>query len=262
MNASTQAENAQRIVFRVTGFYVPGPTFMEAKPLTLNPGATLLFEGDSLTRFPGQPSFETWPWMRLTNAHYGYPEKVGDWIFCHRPDLNIACRVGAAGGSIMADVVGRLSSMTEAIKPDVVVMTIGINDANRAVPLADFRAQAEEYCRRLRDLCGGKVIYLGNASFARDESAAAVANAEKSKTYSIAMTEVVEAYGGLAVDLGAVLRSKSASLIKLYPGHTIYHDGTHFNMVGNEIAAGVVLRALGLMTTPGDPAGTLLKIER
>ena len=72
---------------------------------------------------------------------------------------------------------------------------------------------------------------------------------------------MVEAFGGLAVDLGAVLKSKAASLAKLWAGHTIYHDGTHFNMVGNEIVAGVVLRALGLMTTPGDPDGVLVKIS-
>ena len=134
---------------------------MEAKPLTLNAGATILFEGDSLTRFPGRPNFETWPWMRLSNAHYGYPEKVGDWIFCHRPDLEITCRLGAVGGAVMGDVLERFSSVTEALKPDVVVMTIGTNDANREVPLKDFRAQAEEYCRRLRDLCGGRWFIWG-----------------------------------------------------------------------------------------------------
>jgi lysophospholipase L1-like esterase len=253
-----------KIVFDDTGFYFPGPTFMEARPhtLTVRPSSTILFEGDSLTRFAGEPSLDTWPWMRLTNSHYGYPEKVGDWIFCHRPDLGITCRTGAVGGAIMSDVLERFSSITEALKPEIVVMTIGTNDANREVSLKDFRAAAAEYCRRLKDLCGGKVIYLGNARFALDEGAEAVANTEKARLYSLAMAEVVENYGGLAVDLGAVLKSKMASLAKLWTGHTIYHDGTHFNMVGNEIVAGVVLRALGLMTTPGDPDGSLVKITR
>ena len=200
--------------------------------------------------------------MRLTNSHYGYPEKVGDWIFCHRPDLQIICRTGAVGGSRLSDVLDRFSSVTEAFKPNVVVMTIGTNDANQAVPLPDFRTQADEYCRRLRDLCGGKVIYLGNVPFAADESAEEIRKSEKARPYSVVMAEVVETYGGLGVDLGVVLKSKAASLTKMWPGHAIYHDGTHFNMVGNEIVAGVVLRALGLMTTPGDPDGLLVKIIR
>jgi lysophospholipase L1-like esterase len=228
--------------------------------LSPEPSSTILFEGDSLTRFAGKPNLDTWPWMRMTGADYGYPNKVGDWIFCHRPDLNITCRVGAVGGSILADVIERFPVATEAFKPGIVVMTIGTNDANRSVPLADFRVQAEAYCRRLRDLCGGKVLYLGNAAFARDESPEATTRREVSRPFALTMAEVVDAHGGLAVDLGAMLKNKLTGIRKLWSGHTIYHDGTHFNTVGNEIVAGIALRALGLMDTPGDPDGPVLKI--
>jgi lysophospholipase L1-like esterase len=227
-------------------------------PLSPEPSSTILFEGDSLTRFAGKPNLDTWPWMRLTGAHYGYPEKVGDWIFCHRPDLNVTCKIGAVGGSILADVIERFPAVTETFKPGIVVMTIGTNDANREVPLSDFRAQAETYCQRLHDLCGGKVLYLGNAAYARDEAT----RYEKSLPYALTMAEVIEAHGGLAVDLGAMLKNKVAGLRKLWSGHTIYHDGTHFNAVGTEIVAGIALQALGLMTVPGDPDGGVLKLAR
>jgi len=236
---------------------------MEAMPFTLSPepSSTLLFEGDSLTRFAGKPSLDTWAWMRMTGANYGYPEKVGDWLFCHRPDLNLSCRVGAVGGSCMVDVLERFPSVTETFKPGIVVMTIGTNDANKSIPLSDFRVQANEYCLRLRNLCGGKVLYLGNLPPVLDDVAESRSRNEKAQPYSLAMAEIVDAHGGLAIDLGAVLAKKHAHLVKLWSGHTIYHDGTHFNMVGNEIVAGVVLRALGLMLTPGDPDGALFKIN-
>jgi len=223
----------------------------KVKPRTLSPkaGSTILFEGDSLTRFAGKPSLDTWAWMRLMGANYGYPEKVGDWIFCNRPDLNITCHTGAMGGAILADVLERYATVTQTYKPGIVVMTIGGNDANRAVPLAEFRSQAEDYCRRLHDLCDGKVLYLGNILSAHGSNKPR----EAAKPYYRTMAEVVESHGGLAVDLGTVLVRKAEALAKLWSGHTIYHDGTHFNAVGNEIVAGVVLRALGLMVTPGDP---------
>ncbi len=215
--------------------------------------STILFEGDSLTRFQGLPSLDTWAWMRLTGAHYGYPDKVGDWIFCNRPDLNLTLRTGAVGGSILADVLSRFPTIAVAFTPAIVVMTIGYNDAARQVPLPDFREQAQEYCRRLRDLSGGKVLYLGNILPAHGAAPSAEEHAARAKPYYQAMAEVVEAHDGLAIDLGRVLVRKAATLAKLWDGHTIYHDGGHFNPVGNEIVAGVVLRALGLMATPGDP---------
>jgi len=233
---------------------------MKAKPRTLSPhpSSTILFEGDSLTRFASLPSLDTWPWMRMTGSHYGYPEKVGDWIFCNRPDLNLSCRVGAVGGSRLYDVIERFERITEVYKPGIVVMTIGTNDRNRSVPLSDFRAQAETYCKRLQDLCGGKVLYLGNMPVTNlDDRPETKAIRESKRPYAATMAEIVEAHDGLAVDLGTLLGKRMASLVKLWPGHTIYHDGTHFNAVGNEIVAGVVLRALGLITTPGDPDGDL-----
>ena len=226
---------------------------MPLRTLSPAPSSTILFEGDSLTRFAGKPCVDTWPWMRLTGAHYGYPEKVGDWIFCQRPDLKITCHTSAVGGSILADVLERFPVVGPAFKPGIVVMTIGANDGAREVPLADFQAQAETYCNQLQDLCGGRVLYLGNMVGTRGSSPDTAQRREKASLYYQAMASVVESHGGLAVDLGAVLARKAEALGSLWAGHTIYHDGGHFNAVGNEITAGVVLRALGLMITPGDP---------
>jgi lysophospholipase L1-like esterase len=225
-----------------------------ARTLPPLPESTILFEGDSLTRFAGKPGIDSWPWSRMTGAASGYPDRVGDWIFCNRPDLRLTCHTGAIGGSVLGDVLERFPTITQAFRPGIVCMTIGSNDASLDVPLATFRAQAEEYCRRLRDLCGGKVLYLGNILPAHGASQQAGQRRLAARPHYQVMAEVVDAQAGLAVDLGRVLVSKGAALATLWDGHTVYHDGgSHFNAVGHEIIAGVVLRALGLMQTPGDP---------
>ena len=221
--------------------------------LSPKPASTILFEGDSLTGFRSLPCLDTWAWQRLTGAHYGYPERVGDWVFCNRPDLNLTCRNGAIAGAIMADLLERFPTITGVLKPGIVVMTIGTNDSARAVPLADFRAQVREFCRRLCDLCAGKVLYLGNLLPLPHASEAVRQKRQAEHPYFRTAAEEVEANGGLAVDLGSILLRKHEALVKLWPGHSIHHDDCHFNPVGYEIISGVVLQALGLVQMPGDP---------
>jgi lysophospholipase L1-like esterase len=221
-------------------------------PIKPEPGSTILFEGDSLTSFRVKPCLDTWAWQRMTGAAYGYPERVGDWIFCHRPDLRLSVRNGAVGGSIMRDVLERWPAV-EQLKPGIVVMTIGSNDATRQVPIDDLRGQVATYCRRLRESCGGRVIHLGNLQPCHGSSDASAAKRHAASGHFAAVAEAVTAEGGLAVDLGSVLVRRAATLAELWNGHTIFHDGTHFNAVGSEIVAGVVLRALGLIELPGAP---------
>lgn len=216
-------------------------------------GSTVLFEGDSLTGFRVPPCLDTWAWQRLSNAHIGYPERVGDWLFCNRPDLRLTVRNGAVGGSIMADVMTRFAAVTGALKPGLVVMTIGGNDMARGVPLATFREQVGEYCSRLA-AAGGRVIYLGNPAACHGAAPDLAERRAKAQPYYRSAAELVTAAGGLAVDLGPILLHRTEALRTQYDGHTIYHDGGHFNAVGNEILAGIVLRAMGLVVTPGDPA--------
>lgn len=223
------------------------------RTLTPAPGSTILFEGDSLTAFRVGPCLDTWAWQRLTGAHYGYPEKVGDWIFCNRPDLALTCRNGAVGGSVMADVVQRFPTVTAGVKPAIVVMTIGGNDSTRQVPLTELAQQVDDYCQRLDALCGGRVLYLGPIAAGHGASPSGAEAKARAQPFYATVRERIERHRGLAVDLGAVLVRKSAELGRLWAGHSIYHDGGHFNQVGNEIVAGVVLRALGLMTIPGEP---------
>jgi lysophospholipase L1-like esterase len=217
----------------------------------LAPGSTILFEGDSLTAFRVTPMLDTWAWMRLTGAHYGYPERVGDWVFCNRPDLRLTVRNGAIGGAITADVLDRFDANVAPLKPAVVVMTIGTNDGSRGIPAADVARDLGTYCSRLRDLCGGRVVRLGGTADVPG-SAPGKFSGEGRAAIDAAARAAVEDHGGIAIDLFGVLARKAAALQAQYAGHTVFHDGTHLNPVGHEIAAALVLRMLGLIEMPGD----------
>lgn len=224
------------------------------KTLTPPPKSTLLFEGDSMTSLRLRPCLDTWAWQRLTNAHINYAEKVGDWIFCNRPDLGLSVRNAAVAGDTMTQVLQRFPSVVEALKPAIVVMTIGSNDAAQKIPLEPFRSQMREYCSKLSAFCGGKVLYLGERQLCPGSPPSEEKNLAVARPYCDAAFAEVEAHGGLAIDYSAILCHKEEALKRLYKDHTVFHDGIHLNAVGAEIVAGIVLRALGLMTTPGDPS--------
>jgi lysophospholipase L1-like esterase len=227
-------------------------------------GSTLLFEGDSLTAFRVLPHLDTWAWSRLSGATYGYPERVGDWLFCQRPDLRLTVRCGAIAGSVISDLHERFDRLVAPIRPALVVLTIGSNDVSRGVDPGEGARQLGDYCQRLARLCSGRVLHLGGtwplpasvagATGAAQAAAAASAAADRERRRAMfsALAAAVRGHGGVSVDLVAVLARRQAILRALYEGHTIFHDGTHFNAVGHEMVAGVVLRALGLMAMPDE----------
>lgn len=213
------------------------------------PGSTILFEGDSLTNFRGGPTLDTWAWCRLTGAHYGYPERVGDWIFCQRPDLNLQVRNGAIGGAVMTDVLGRFEQNVAALKPALVVLTIGTNDTSRGIAPQAVAEAMGTYCSRLSATCGGRVIHLGGCRPL--EPGQDPERRERTQAVMTAVAQTVRAHGGMSLDVMSIIARQQAVLQKLWSGHSLFHDGTHFNPVGHEIMAGIVLRALGLMALPG-----------
>ena len=221
------------------------------RTITPAAGATLLFEGDSMTNFRSAPTLDTWAWCRLTGAHYGYPERVGDWVFCQRPELAWAVRNGAIAGAVMSEVLARFEQNVVPLKPALVVLTIGSNDAARGVDPAAVAASMATYCTRWAATSGGTVIHLGGvrpADAGQDPALRA-----RTQAIMTAVAATVRAHGGMSLDVQSILYRQRAVLQKLWSGHTVFHDGTHFNPVGAEIMAGIVLRALGLIALPGVP---------
>ena len=50
------------------------------------------------------------------------------------------------------------------------------------------------------------------------------------------------------LDVGQTLFRKAEQLVELWPHHTVYSFGVHYNAVGHEIIATEILQALGLVS--------------
>jgi len=101
--------------------------------------------GDSTLTGPGLPApQQIWLWQAL--------ERVGS----ARP---IAVRSFAAGGSRLADAARRIDEAL-AVRPDVVVVAVGSNDALHGTPTTAIERQLDALLRRLLD--GAPVVAVAN----------------------------------------------------------------------------------------------------
>jgi lysophospholipase L1-like esterase len=212
----------------------------------LRSGDRILFEGDSLTQGLGNNYGRLMAWDQ-TWAH-----AVDEWLFLHRADLRLSMRNQAVGGSDARHLIERLPS-AEAWKPDVVLVTIGTNDAIQNLPLDGFRQQLSAWRDRLHaNGCrlvvhvSGFLAYPHADDFTRGLAA-------KAPAYWAVAREVFAAPGCAAIDVHPYLSVRTEALSSQWADHTIYSHGVHFNRVGNQLIAGAVLRGLGMMELPGSP---------
>ena len=210
----------------------------------LQPGQRIVFEGDSLTARRVPPSLDNWAYLRLMNWDRTYADRVAEWIFCNRPDLNLTCHNAAVGGSTAGDSLRRYEKFVQPHKPALVIMTIGANDSSQQIPLAEFKKNLTEYCNHLAKNSNGRLLVLGGFKPFPFQPADEEKYANRVK-YDQAIQEVLAAQNGIYLDVGTPLFAKAGQLVKLWEGHTVYSDNGHLNAVGNEILATQVLQAIG-----------------
>jgi hypothetical protein len=217
----------------------------------LLPSSNLVFDGDSLTSMQGNHPRGASPYGALSNWNHSYANRVAEWIFCNRPDLGIACHIAAIGGSRCSDLLERFEEVVQPIAPAWVVLTIGTNDALTEVPVSKFQEQLSTYCEQLKNLCNGRVLYVGGFLPGPDVDDETRSAMEKCLPHFQSAYEVVRSQGGIALDVGEALLWRAEKLNEQWSGHTIYSCGLHYNVVGNEIIANQVLVALDLMSLSG-----------
>lgn len=212
----------------------------------LQPGQTILFEGDSLTSRRVRPALDTWPFARLLNWDRTYADEVAGWLFCNRPDLNLQFRNNAVSGSNIRDLLGRFDAIVPVVKPAWIILTIGNNDPHQTISLEEFAAGFEQYCRRAREASGARAMFLGGRRPAPLNTPAAAEQFAKSVPYHDRARAILAAHEGVFVDIGTPLTEKLGQLQRQHPLHTIYSDGSHLNAVGSLIVTTQVLAALGV----------------
>ena len=202
----------------------------------LERGQKIVFEGDSLTSRRTPPSLDTWPFLRLMGWDRTWADDFSEMLFSFRPDLRLEFHNSAVGGSTIDDVLNRFEKSLAPHKPAWVFMTIGNNDPARKIPLKSFSEKISRFTGQVSKVSGGRVAFLGGTFKTKNDAR---------KPFHDELRRLAPRHGGLYIDIGSALRSRTEELKKAHKLHTIHSDDGHLNRVGNLIVAGTVLRALG-----------------
>jgi len=217
-------------------------TTTSAGPL-FQPKDRVLFEGDSLTDGLKNNYGRQMGWDK-TWAH-----RVDEWLFTHRPELNLEFKNLAVGGNSTRNLLARVEA-SAVFKPAVVLFTMGTNDALIGMPLDEFRKNLTAWCDRLEAAGARTVILVGGFLPCPNVDAETRAVLPKCVPYWKAGREIVEARGGRYLDVGPYLLARSEAIDQRWSHHTIYSSGVHYNALGNGLIAGAVLSQLGFWSAP------------
>ena len=198
----------------------------------------LLFEGDSLTAGLGNN------YGRLLGWDKTWADMVDEWLFLHRPELELECENHAVGGSSAKTMLARVDAAL-GFRPTVVLLTIGMNDVKLNVPVEMFREQLLDWCRKLQSAGCRTFLLVGGFSPCPNVDEETRARLEGFRAYSEAGREVIEAQGGFYIDVAPYTVSRAEILDKRWSQHSVYSGGVHHNVVGNQLVAGAVLTYLG-----------------
>jgi lysophospholipase L1-like esterase len=221
-----------------------------AAPL-IEKGQTILFEGDSLTSRLTPPAHDNWPFLRLMSWHRTYADIMQEWLFCNRPELDLKFRNSAVGGSSAGEILARFDLIVPVVRPNWIIMTTAHNDVARQVPLDQFHRELTTYSTRARQTCGARLAVIGGFLPCPTLPAESMLLRPEMADYYRTARQAAESTGGVWLDIGPSLLAKATLLYQQHPLHTIYSDGGHFNEVGNQIVAFLVLEAMGMLRMSG-----------
>jgi lysophospholipase L1-like esterase len=213
------------------------PMSANTAPL-LQPNDRVLFEGDSLTEGLTNNYGRQMGWDK-TWAH-----RVDEWLFTHRPELNLESKNLAVGGSSTRTLLTRTEADV-AFKPTVVFLTMGTNDAIIGIPLEEFRKNLDAWCAAMKKAGAREIVLVGGFTACPNVDDETLVNLQKCAPYWQAGREAVEVHGGRFFDVGPYLQTHAETLNRKWKHHTVYSSGVHYNNLGNELIAGAALTPLG-----------------
>ena len=229
----------------------------------LQPKQTLIFEGDSMTRRSVAPCADNWPLVPMNNWNPSWADLVEEWIFAHRPDLQIKCRQTAIGGSSIIDLDHRYEEQVKPHRPAWIFLTLGSNDCNACdIPVKVFRERFATYVSRAQTDSGARFFYAGGflpmPGLVREE----IRRIERCQDHYETARGVVRASGGLAPEIAGPLKHKAEQHFAASTYHTFYSDGVHLNALGNHVLAALLLEALGVFRVSGESSTSHLPTIR
>lgn len=213
--------------------------------MPLEPGQTLVFDGDSLTSRRRGTTFDTWPFLHMMNWQSTWADEVERLLFALRPDLGLSFRNVAVSGSTSRRLLDRFDDMLRPSEPDWVLLTCGGNDQTHGIEPEQFRQNISEYVRRVQDELHARVGFVDGWQPMPGAPRKVVDRHAARRHYYEVLQDVAGARNCLYIDAGAALARKAEAHYAASDWHTVYSDGSHFNALGSLIIAGEVLRAVG-----------------
>lgn len=146
------------------------------------------------------------------------------------------------GGHRSVDMSERLQRDVLAHRPDVVLLSCGVNDVwhgEGGVPLPEYRAHIAEIVRRSQ-ASGARVVILTSTPIGEEP------DNEVNRllaSYNGCLRELADHAGCLLIDTGGAF--VAALTAGPGTGHHLTDDGVHFNALGEGVMARAVLDGLG-----------------
>jgi lysophospholipase L1-like esterase len=204
--------------------------------IALKKGDHVLFFGDSLTALAGTESPKK-------HVRKGYVRIVREKLAETHKGLDIQVSWVATGGHTVADLLKRVDRDVLAKKPTVVFIQIGVNDANRGVTPATFKAQLEELIGRLRK-GGARVVLCSLTSLGEKH--------DGTNRIDKRLDELAEVARTVAREQKVPLNDLRKAFVEHWKKHNkdnrpsgvLTYDGNHFNQAGMDFVAARMLEKL------------------
>lgn len=214
--------------------------------LILGKNATLVCLGDS-----------------ITEAKDGYVGIVQNMLTAGYPERNISVVNSGIGGHKAPDMLARLQRDVIAHKPNVVTISVGINDVWHAfktwVPMADYpdgdgpngvsldvyEACLNEMVDTLRETTEAEIILVTPTVIGEDVDNPNNKQNARLENYVATMKRVAESRNILLADAHSDFLTTIRAGIATNPDFLLTTDGVHLNPVGNHVMALTILGALG-----------------
>ncbi|HEY8285746.1 MAG TPA: SGNH/GDSL hydrolase family protein [Chloroflexota bacterium] len=186
----------------------------------------------------------------ITAAQDGYARIVTDHARALHPERPFRALNAGVGGNRSVDLPPRLDRDVLAHKPDIVTVSIGINDVwrlldapgtGRGVGLADYQAAVATVLDRIAS-AGARAIVLTTT----------VIGEEVNSKGNLLLVPYNEALRAFAQERGLVVAEVNTAFHRALAAPrlpALTTDGVHLTHLGNMIMALAVLRALGISST-------------
>ncbi|MFD7586161.1 GDSL-type esterase/lipase family protein [Kitasatospora sp. NPDC059811] len=215
--------------------------------ITIRPGSTVMFTGDSITDCQRQQSED--------GLGYGYPLRIGgEWGFRH-PDRPVTwLNTGNAGDKVM-NLEARWQTDVLDARPDVVSILVGVNDMGwhtldpegRVIPAEEFEAGYDRLLAPLAE-AGAQLILIEPFLLPVHgviEAGAALIGAEERRQWRTDLDPKIQAVRKLARTYGAHLLAADGMFAELAATAGPEHwsaDGVHPTPAGHAALAAAWLR--------------------